>query len=215
MRFCMLRLTEYPLEIRRDIHYNKTMRKKKRRNPTDLVGKRFGRLVVLSFSGRGNGGHLMWNCQCDCGVTKPIAGGHLRHKTKSCGCLRRQNTRERGLRNLKDLTGKTFSNLTVIHRDTFVPTGRPRWVCRCSCGTEKTIAGSNLVNGTIRSCGCLIRRKGADSPAWRGGRWLKSDGYVERTVYDENGIRGRAAEHRLVMEEQLGRKLKANENVHH
>lgn len=30
------------------------------------------------------------------------------------------------------------------------------WLCRCSCGTEKTVKGYNLASGKIRSCGCLI-----------------------------------------------------------
>ena len=56
----------------------------------DLIGKRFGRLVVLSNSGRrskDNG--VIWDCLCDCGNEKAIMGSHLRSgKIQSCGCLR-------------------------------------------------------------------------------------------------------------------------------
>jgi hypothetical protein len=34
---------------------------------------------------------------------------------------------------------------------------RTQWLCRCDCGVEKTVAGSSLVNGQTRSCGCLAR----------------------------------------------------------
>lgn len=52
-----------------------------------------------------------------------------------------------------DLIGKTFGELEVIGeapakgRNTY-------WLCRCSCGTEKAISTSNLVQGSTKSCGC-------------------------------------------------------------
>lgn len=54
----------------------------------NLVGQRFGRLVVLSHAGSDKFGKARWTCRCDCGTecTKPsrplIAG-----ESKSCGCL--------------------------------------------------------------------------------------------------------------------------------
>ena len=32
--------------------------------------------------------------------------------------------------------------------------GQRRWLCRCDCGTEKTVLGGNLKRGTTVSCGC-------------------------------------------------------------
>lgn len=29
----------------------------------------------------------------------------------------------------------------------------PRWWCRCSCGTERWVRASNLLNGQSQSCG--------------------------------------------------------------
>lgn len=74
-----------------------------------------------------------------------------------------------------------------------------------------------------RSCAnaSLIRPRGPASHRWRGGRFLTNEGYVR--VADPR--RGTAAqtykshpyvlEHRLVMERELGRRLKRNETVHH
>ena len=60
----------------------------------DLVGQRFGRLVVVSFQGRGKASLPFWQCQCDCGTEKRIAGTALRAGlTKSCGCLSRERKR--------------------------------------------------------------------------------------------------------------------------
>ncbi len=58
----------------------------------DLTGQRFGRLVVLGKSEtRIYGRQLAWECQCDCGVVKPLLTSVLKSgSTKSCGCLKRE-----------------------------------------------------------------------------------------------------------------------------
>lgn len=58
----------------------------------DLTGQRFGRLVVVQFS-HVKSKQTYWLCKCDCGNTKVCRAGHLRYgATKSCGCLRIENT---------------------------------------------------------------------------------------------------------------------------
>jgi hypothetical protein len=61
---------------------------------TDLTGQRFERLVVLGKSAtRIYGRQLAWDCQCDCGVIKPILTSALKlGSTKSCGCLKYECT---------------------------------------------------------------------------------------------------------------------------
>lgn len=59
--------------------------KNKRRSR--LIGHRFSKLVVVSFS-HSSGGVLHWMCKCDCGGEKVVSGGSLSSgMTKSCGCL--------------------------------------------------------------------------------------------------------------------------------
>lgn len=55
----------------------------------DLTGQRFGRLIVISFSHKKDGGkRYFWNCLCDCGNTTIIRIDHLKSRhTQSCGCL--------------------------------------------------------------------------------------------------------------------------------
>lgn len=61
--------------------YQKTYKKIK------MVGKRFGKLVVLKESYIDKHGQAFWECRCDCGVIKIINGGELRRcNVKSCGC---------------------------------------------------------------------------------------------------------------------------------
>lgn len=58
----------------------------------NLSGKRFGRLLVLDVTTKGK--DWWWMCLCNCGRLKAIKRGSLvRGKTRSCGCLRRENTR--------------------------------------------------------------------------------------------------------------------------
>lgn len=53
----------------------------------DLVGQRFGRLVVLTVYGRKKN-RVLWECRCDCGNTIKVSTGNLtRGITRSCGCL--------------------------------------------------------------------------------------------------------------------------------
>lgn len=53
-----------------------------------------------------------------------------------------------------DLTGKKFGRWTVIKRSDNQYTVAERWDCLCECGTEKSVIGSSLKNGTSKSCGC-------------------------------------------------------------
>lgn len=65
----------------------------KRTNVREMIGKRFGRLVVLGETDRRSaGGHIIWFCQCDCGNRVEVMGGNLRRgNTFSCGCYFLEN----------------------------------------------------------------------------------------------------------------------------
>ncbi len=56
----------------------------------DLVGTRFGRLIVLSRSPK-QARDIAWECSCDCGKNVTVSGRDLRYgDTKSCGCYQRE-----------------------------------------------------------------------------------------------------------------------------
>lgn len=59
----------------------------------DLIGRRFGRLVVTAAAPRGRWGSW-WVCQCDCGQEHRVSHSCLMSGTKSCGCLRRDKAKE-------------------------------------------------------------------------------------------------------------------------
>lgn len=62
-----------------------------------------------------------------------------------------------------DLTGKVFNEWTVLYRDINREQEMKKdkgysvvhWKCKCSCGTIKSIPGSNLTRGKTKSCGCV------------------------------------------------------------
>lgn len=55
----------------------------------NLVGKRFGKLVVLSQIEKDKFKKIRWSCVCDCGNTHIASTDILcRGATKSCGCYR-------------------------------------------------------------------------------------------------------------------------------
>jgi hypothetical protein len=79
---------------------------------------------------------------------------------------RRRRNFPRRTKKLVDLSGKKFTRWLVLglHPER-VRYGKDKravaalWHCRCSCGEERLVFGSNLRRGFSRSCGCLARDK--------------------------------------------------------
>ena len=116
----------------------------------DLIGKRFGRLVVIERAGTKRR-EIAWLCRCDCGKEIVVPGNKLRSgHTKSCGCLR-----NRSPRTFIDLTGRHFGRLTVLER-AGCQNGYATWRCRCVCGKEIIAVSTLLLHGEVKSCGCLV-----------------------------------------------------------
>lgn len=72
-----------------------------------MIGKRFGRLVVIADDEKQKSSNRYFVCRCDCGnVTKPIFGSSLTlGRTRSCGCIHKEGLTQRntvhGKRNTK------------------------------------------------------------------------------------------------------------------
>ena len=77
----------------------------------DLTGNRFGRLTVLETTGL-VGTARIWKCLCDCGNAKEVrrvnlVSGHV----QSCGCLKKERERARGLLKRLPENGAGFNSL--------------------------------------------------------------------------------------------------------
>lgn len=150
----------------------------------NLIGKRFGKLVVTSEAPNANGmaGQTQWVCQCDCGNTAIVRTNQLnKGGTKSCGCINKI-TRNRK----KDLIGERFGRLKVVALDH--SNGNRYWLCKCDCGNQKVVASASLLQGKTQSCGCLQREKSCDAHLVHGGNHR---GNVERLYHIYNGIKAR------------------------
>jgi len=120
----------------------------------NLVGKKFGRLMIMSDVGNDAGGNSLFLCQCDCGTERVVLGCHLRSgHTKSCGCYNRERMSEIHRLNL---VGKKFSRLLVLE-DVGNKNGRSCWKCLCDCGNKVVVQAGHLRNGHTKSCGCYNR----------------------------------------------------------
>lgn len=56
-----------------------------------MIGRKFGRITVESFSHTNKHRSRCYSCRCDCGAVKVINGGDLKSgRTQSCGCYNRE-----------------------------------------------------------------------------------------------------------------------------
>lgn len=125
------------------------------KNKKNLVGKRFGRLVVIEeTSERKNGGKVVYLCKCDCGnVVKKIGTKLTNGHTISCGCRKKEF-----LADYIDYTGHkihTFGRtLEVVKRTNKRRFKSVIWEGRCE-GCNKTIElDSQQIRRKQYSCGC-------------------------------------------------------------
>lgn len=89
--------------------------------------------------------------------------------------------------NFIDETGKQYGQLTVLYRAPNSPSGRAMWHCRCSCGNEIDVLGKSLRNGNTQSCGCLQRKRAAESNMKRSGS-LVGQKFGKLLVLEEVGF---------------------------
>ena len=110
----------------------------------NLIGERFGKLIVIKESEVRQYGLVTWECQCDCGNITLATTKNLRNGIKqSCGCLKR-----------KDIIGQKFGKLTVIAATNERKHHSVVWKCRCDCGNITYATTEGLRVGDNTTCGC-------------------------------------------------------------
>lgn len=140
----------------------------------DLAGKRFGRLVVVSYSL-----HNGWLCNCDCGnitYAKPYALLTKRKSIKSCGCYSLELLKTHRVKNnakrFKDIIGERFGRLIAKQYE------NKKWLCECDCGNVTHVTRGKLISGHTKSCGCLNKETRIINSTSRTERLLGD--YIER-----------------------------------
>lgn len=120
----------------------------------DLTGQIINGIKIIGVVNEigGAGKHKKWNCICPvCGKEFIVSSQHLRDKknpiTMCFQCASHQ---------YNDLVGKRFNKLTVISRVENSNGGRVVYKCQCECGSIINVQANHLVNGEIKSCGCMV-----------------------------------------------------------
>ena len=118
---------------------------------SSLLGLSFGEWQVLS---RDKSKPRNYICKCSCGTISSIFGSSLKSgSSKSCGCLKKANTKQRFLDQAESHIGEKYGKLTIL--DCFVKNDRYYYKCQCECGNLHDVNGSKLFSGETTSCGCI------------------------------------------------------------
>lgn len=126
----------------------------------DFINRRFGHWVVKgtapSLESPCGTKRRAFYCQCDCGNTKVVAKTQLTSgKSKSCGC-----------KGSFLAPGQQFQEWTVLKKDEYTNEhGSQFYICKCSCGVERSVRMADLLNGSSKNCGHsrYILSKGAQA----------------------------------------------------
>lgn len=124
----------------------------------DLVGKRFGKLIVIEKS-KNDG---KWICKCDCGNITEVFGSNLkRNHTTSCGCIIKEINSK-----INYIHGGSKTKLYYIYR-----------AMRNRCYRKKDINYKNYGGKGIIVCDEWMLPKGEGFKNFR--NWANSNGYFE------------------------------------
>lgn len=166
----------------------------------DYTGQKFGTLTFIKKTDKRIQDCVVWECICECGQTinRLARDIILIGRIKGCGKDCKIYTR------YINYTGIKIGRLTFLE-----PTNRRDsskcviWKLQCECSNIIERPPSRMLRGNIRSCGCLYKEG-------KGEGYIGSDGYRRIRINGKDHM-----EHRLIMENHLGRKLFPKENVHH
>lgn len=120
----------------------------------DIRNQKFGRLLVINILWESNPPQV--ECLCDCGNVvvlnkRDVQTGH----TKSCGCLKSDNLR--ALKDIDHTNQISDYGIKIKYKSGKNNKGQTLWECECFCGNTFTELPARVLNGHVRSCGCLIR----------------------------------------------------------
>lgn len=63
----------------------------------------------------------------------------------------------------KDIRGNRYGHWTVLERAENGKNGTLRWLCKCDCGTIRSVDANHLKRGDTTNCGCIARA----NTSWR------------------------------------------------
>lgn len=115
-----------------------------------LIGKKFGKLVVVELDHIDKNNVSFWKCLCDCGNEIIINRNHLiNRKFPSCGCYAKEKQMTQAL--------NTRSGRLVAIRYEYTRGRLDYWLCQCDCGNTVIVDIGSLRRKETKSCGCYSR----------------------------------------------------------
>lgn len=86
-----------------------------------------------------------------CSIERLNNDGNYEPKNCCWATMKEQSLTKRKRKPVIDKPGKTYNQWTTVR---YISVGRSqKWLCRCSCGTEKVVELHTLKSGTSKSCG--------------------------------------------------------------
>lgn len=162
---CGNKLTEYPFSLLSNgntkscgcMRTSKKINEKMGKPKKNIVGLRFGKLLILSENQETGVGTL----KCDCGNVYELPDIRkkmykIKQEQECPICRKKTKEKNKKYGNLEE--GSKFGYFTVLRRVEDDDDGRPQYECRCQCGTKKLVPGVCLVKGQIKSCGCIKKQ---------------------------------------------------------
>lgn len=131
-----------------------------------MIGKRFGKLVVLSLNN--DKGEKVYHCKCDCGNECDKVGWRLRNgSVKSCGHCNHVGEEHNGVKIIGQIS-------------------KGQVICKCPyCGKEFQALYNLITSGRVKSCGCQSKSY-KDLAGMRFGKLIVM--YDTGKTYDGNHI---------------------------
>ncbi len=156
----------------------------------DMIGKRYGKLVVESQipNPTPKRKEPYYICRCDCGGTLNTTRYRLEHGTSyHCGCLRHP-----------DLTGQVFGRVIVLRLAAEKNATRTRtpyiWECRCECGSIVYKYTDTLKNGDETMCAACADKvhaaKARANAGFVGGTQISKIRSNKLNKANKSGVRG-------------------------
>jgi len=171
-------------------------------NRKDLLGKKFGKLLVVGKTDlQNNHGNYLWDCICECGENKFVETGSLMSgNTKSCGCVSVERMRNLGkskrLPNNEGLTNALYSKYVLgskrrsidfnLSKDEFISIIK-KDCCYCGDSPSQIFKGSSedhnlLYNGIDRKDNKVGYIKDNCVPCCKTCNYMKTDMTLEKFI---------------------------------
>lgn len=126
-----------------------------------LIGSKINKWTILDVVCDPNKSNTYLSVQCSCGIiTELTVTDVIKEYKKDCGCIRRKKLDKKVIEKYSYLVNTTINNWIILE---IVPPNekckKTTALCKCQCGTRKTVRIQYLLDGRSKDCGCGRKAK--------------------------------------------------------